>query len=48
MIRILISENVELDVVGASDAEISVSKKLKADLAGACSLNYKGLDYLYQ
>ena len=32
----------EIDIVGASDATISVSQNLKADLAGACSLKYKG------
>ncbi len=38
----LLAENVDLDISGAGDAEVSASVKLTGDISGAASVHYKG------
>ena len=38
----LIAENYDIDISGAGNAQINVSKKLRAEISGAGSVNYKG------
>jgi hypothetical protein len=38
----LLAESVSLDISGAGEAEINVTKELKADISGAATVRYKG------
>ena len=38
----LLAENYDIDISGAGNAQINVSKKLHAQISGACSVKYKG------
>jgi hypothetical protein len=38
----LLTENVSIDISGAGEAEVNVTKELKADVSGAANVKYKG------
>jgi hypothetical protein len=38
----LLTENVSIEISGAGEAEINVTKELKADVSGAANVKYKG------